>query len=156
MEGWNKNFVLYANIEKNPQIRNIHHKSFIITNNKKQILAIEEKKVVSEKICVGIYSFKSVNDFKKHYFHCKNLIKTREIYVSFIVKSMLSENNLFLTSEVKNYEDYGSFADWLKIRSEYRTFFVDLDGVIFINKGKYGKVNWSSKNTIISKNVQIF
>jgi len=152
---YNKNFVLYANIEKNPQIRNIHHKSFIITNNKKQILDIEEKKVVSEKICVGIYSFKSVNDFKKHYFNCKNLIKNREIYVSFIVKSMLSENNLFLTSEVKNYEDYGSFSDWLKIRSKYRTFFVDLDGVVFINKGKYGKENWNSKNILIKKNIEI-
>ena len=52
---------------------------------------------------------------------------------------MLSENNLFLNSEVRNYEDYGSFSDWLKIRSKYRTFFVDLDGVIFLNKGKYGK-----------------
>jgi len=152
---YNKNFVLFANIEKNPQIRNIHHKSFIISNNKKQILNIEEKKVVSEKICVGIYSFKSVNDFNKHFYHCKRSIKNKELYISFIVKSMLSDNNLFLTSEVKNYEDYGSFSDWLKIRSDYRTFFVDLDGVIFINKGKYGKVNWSSKNKIIVKNVEI-
>ncbi len=150
-----KNFVLFANIEKNPQIRNIHHKSFIITNSKKQILNIEEKKVVSEKICVGIYSFKSVEDFKKHYFLCKKSIKNKEIFISFIVKSMISENNLFLTSEVKNYEDYGSFLDWLKIRSIYRTFFVDLDGVIFYNKGKYGKKNWDTKNFIIRKNVEI-
>jgi hypothetical protein len=150
----NKNFVFYADIEKNTQVQNIHHKSFLLINNKNQILNIEEKKVVSEKICVGIYSFKSVNDFKKHYNFCKNKFQKQEIFISFIVKSMLAENNLFLTSEVINYEDYGSFSDWLKIRARYRTYFVDLDGVIFINKGKYGKKNWNSKNVLINENIE--
>jgi hypothetical protein len=151
----NKNFVLYADIEKNIQIGNIHQKSFLLTNNQNQILNIEEKKVVSEKICVGIYSFRSVNDFEKHYYFCKKKFRNKEIFISYIVKSMLAENNLFLTSEVKNYEDYGSFSDWIKIRAKYRTFFVDLDGIIFINKGKYGKKNWNSRDVLINKNIEI-
>ena len=47
-----------------------------------------------------------------------------------------------------------SLTDWLSIRRKYRTFFVDLNGVVFKNKGKYGKKNWDTKNEIIKKNVK--
>ena len=67
---------------------------------------------------------------------------------------MINSNNLFLYTEGINYEDYGTFTDWLSIRRKYRTFFVDLDGVVFKNKGKYGKKNWDTKNEIIKKNAK--
>ena len=50
---------------------------------------------------------------------------------------MINSNDLFLYTEGIKYEDYGTFTDWLSIRRKYRTFFVDLDGVVFKNKGKY-------------------
>jgi hypothetical protein len=148
-----KNFIVFLNISKNPEISNIHQKSFIELNNKKQIINIEEKKIISDKICVGLYSFQSANDFKKHYKNCRNKIKNSEIFVSLVVKNMLNENNLFTCIEAKKYEDYGTFEDWLNIRKKYRTFFVDLDGVVFLNKGKYGKKNWNTKNQTIENNV---
>ena len=151
----NKNFVMYCDIKKNPEIRNIHQKSFLITNTKKQLINIEEKKIVSDKICVGLYSFKSTKDFIIHYKHCHKKILLKETYVSHIVKSMITDNQLFLAYEVQNYEDYGSFVDWLRIRKNYRTFFVDIDGVIFLNKGQFGRKNWNSKNIIIKENKNI-
>ena len=144
-----KNFIVFIDISKNPEISNVHQKSFIDLNNKKQIMNIEEKKIISEKICVGLYSFQSAKDFEKHYQICKNKIKNSEIFVSIVVKNMLNENFLFTCTEAKEYEDYGTFEDWLIIRKKYRTFFVDLDGVIFLNKGKYGKKNWNTKNQLI-------
>ena len=66
---------------------------------------------------------------------------------------MINSNNLFLYTKGLNYEDYGTFTDWLTVRRKYRTFFVDLDGVVFRNKGKYGRNSWDTKNEIIKKNV---
>tara|TARA_B110000971_G_scaffold151309_1_gene154510 strand:- start:209 stop:1279 length:1071 start_codon:yes stop_codon:yes gene_type:complete len=150
-----KNFVLYCDVKKNSEIQNIHQKSFLITNDKNQLINIEEKKIISDKICVGLYSFKSTNDFIKHYKNCHINISLKETYVSYIVKSMIADNHLFLASEAIDYEDYGTFADWLRIRRDYRTFFVDIDGVIFLNKGKYGKKNWDTKDEVIKDNVNI-
>ncbi len=149
----NKNFVAGVDISKHPEVSNIHQKSFLRLNNKKQIIDIEEKKIISDKICIGLYSFGSAKDFKKHYKNCSTNVKNKEIYLSFIVKSMINSDNLFLYTEGSNYEDYGTFTDWLQVRRKYRTFFVDLDGVIFKNKGKYGKKNWDTKNEVIKKNV---
>ena len=52
---------------------------------------------------------------------------------------MINSNNLFLYTKGSKYEDYGTFSDWLLVRRKYRTFFVDLDGIVFKNKGKYGR-----------------
>tara|TARA_Y100000992_G_C21263469_1_gene492600 strand:+ start:715 stop:1782 length:1068 start_codon:yes stop_codon:yes gene_type:complete len=149
----NKNFVAGVDISEHPEVSNIHQKSFLRLNNKNQIIDIEEKKIISDKICIGLYSFSSANEFIVHYKNCSKNIRNKEIYLSFIVKSMINENNLFLYTEGSSYEDYGTFTDWLQVRRKYRTFFVDLDGVVFKNKGKYGKNNWDTKNEIIKKNV---
>ena len=150
----NKNFVAGVDISKHPEIYNIHQKSFLKLNNKNQIIDIEEKKIISDKICIGLYSFGSANDFISHFKNCSRNIKSKEIYLSFVVKSMINSNNLFLYTEGINYEDYGTFTDWLSIRRKYRTFFIDLDGVVFKNKGKYGKKNWNTKNEVIKKNTK--
>ena len=150
-----KNFIVFIDISKNPEISNVHQKSFIDLNNKKQIINIEEKKIISDKICVGLYSFHSAKDFEENYKSCRNKIKGSEIFVSLVVKNMLNNNNLFTCTEAKRYEDYGTFEDWLIIRKKYRTFFVDLDGVVFLNKGKYGKINWNTKNQLIENNANL-
>ena len=150
----NKNFIAGVDISEHPEVYNIHQKSFLRLNNKNQIIDIEEKKIISDKICIGLYSFSSAQDFIEHYKNCSKNIKNKEIYLSFVVKSMINANNLFLYTKGRNYEDYGTFTDWLRIRKKYRTFFVDLDGVVFKNKGKYGLKNWASKNEIIKKNVE--
>ena len=149
----NKNFIAGVDISKHPEISNIHQKSFLRLNNKDQIIDIQEKKIISDTICIGLYSFDSAEDFIKHFKICYKNIKNKEIYLSFIVKSMINSNNLFLYTKGLNYEDYGTFTDWLTVRRKYRTFFVDLDGVVFRNKGKYGRNSWDTKNEIIKKNV---
>ena len=49
----NKNFIAGVDISKHPEISNIHQKSFLKLNNKNQIIDIEEKKIISDKICIG-------------------------------------------------------------------------------------------------------
>ena len=150
----NKNFIAGVDISEHPEVYNIHQKSFLRLNNKNQIIDIEEKKIISDKICIGLYSFASAQDFINHFRNCSKNINNKEIYLSFVVKSMINANNLFLYMRGSNYEDYGTFTDWLRIRKKYRTFFVDLDGVVFKNRAKYGAKNWATKDNIIKKNVK--
>ena len=150
----NTNFITGVDISEHPEVYNIHQKSFLRLNNKNQIIDIEEKKIISDKICIGLYSFSSAKDFIKHYENCSKNIKNNEIYLSYVVKSMINDNHLFLYTKGSNYEDYGTFTDWLRIRKKYRTFFVDLDGVVFRNKGKYGLKNWGTVNEPIKKNIE--
>lgn len=151
---FNKNFVLYFDINNKNEIDKINQKSFIIRNTLGHITNIEEKKIISDKICVGLYAFNTVEKFKKYYQFCKKNIFKNEIYISYLVKSAINNNELFFSSEVTHYEDYGTYKDWLKIRKKYRTYFVDLDGVLFVNKGKYGRKNWFTKNIYIKKNLK--
>jgi len=150
----NKNFIAGVDISEHPEVYNIHQKSFLRLNNKNQIIDIEEKKIISDKICIGLYSFISAQDFVNHFRKCSKHIKNFEIYISFVVKSMINANSLFSYMRGSNYEDYGTFTDWLRIRKKYRTFFVDLDGVVFKNQAKYGAKNWSTRDNIIKKNVE--
>lgn len=150
----NSNFLGGVNLNKNPEIQSLTMKSFIKLNTQNQITDIVEKRIVSEHICVGLYSFSSEKLFLKAYSNCKKIIKNTELYLSFIAKYLINENYLFKYVECKNYEDYGTFKDWLIIRRKYRSFFVDIDGVVFKNKGKFGVNNWYSKNVLLKKNVK--
>lgn len=148
------NFIGCVNLNKNTNIQNLHMKSFVKINKKNQITDIIEKKIVSENICVGLYAFSSEKLFFKAYFECKKIVKDFELYLSILVRYLINDNYLFNYMECTDYEDYGTFDDWLLIRDKYRTFFTDLDGVIFKNKGKYGRKNWYTHNEILTNNVK--
>lgn len=150
----NSNFLGGVNLNKNLEVQSLKMKSFIKLNFQNQIIDIIEKRIVSEHICVGLYSFSNEKLFLKAYSNCKKFIKNTELYLSFLVKYLINENYLFKYVECENYEDYGTFKDWLIIRRKYRSFFVDIDGVVFKNKGKFGVNNWYSKNILLKKNVK--
>jgi hypothetical protein len=150
-----RNFIFGLGLDKFSHIRNIHQKSFIKINNKKKIIDIVEKKIISSLICVGLYSFSSVKSFVSSYKTCCKIYKINknELFVSIIARYLINQNYIFDYFQCKEYEDYGTFEDWLVIRNKYRSFFVDLDGVIFVNKGKYGLNNWNTKNYYLKKNI---
>ena len=51
-----------------------------------------------------------------------------------------------------DYSDWGTFAEW-KIEQEKRaTYFVDFDGVLIKNSGKYGLTNWSNNFAVLNEN----
>ena len=52
-----------------------------------------------------------------------------------------------------DYEDWGTINEWLKIQNKMTTYFIDVDGVIFKNSGKYGLINWCNNDNLIESNV---
>lgn len=149
------NSITGYDLHKHPNINNIPQKSFLIVNEQNIIQDIIEKRVVSNIICLGVYSFESAELFKKAYLELqKNDIKG-EMYISHVISYLLSSKNIiFEALEAKEYEDWGTLKEWQQVQKDYRTYFCDVDGVLMKNCGKYGSCNWSNNKEIIFENVE--
>jgi len=106
---------------------NAGNKSYVITDNKNNIVNIAEKDVISNLFCCGLYGFESAHKYLEYY----DLIKDRKnIYVSHVIHSMLLGGENFKLKRACDFSDWGTLDDWNKFRGRYKTLFVDIDGVI--------------------------
>lgn len=140
------------------EINRLSAKSFLIVNEKGIITDIIEKEIKSEFICVGMYGFESSLDFCKAYESISknsDWTKCSEIYISHVISYMIGTRKyVFMYAPVANYEDWGTMDDWHLIQLEKQTYFLDYDGVIVKNVGKYGISNWENSNEIIEENIK--
>lgn len=143
------NFIVGADLNKF-SVSNIQNKSYII-NQDSIIKTIEEKQVISSIICVGVYGFDSATDFCETY-ELLNKNNNSELYVSLIIKQQLL-NKEFKLILCDNYEDWGTLVEWEKIQKTKSTYFIDIDGVILRNYGKYGSKNWSNTTEPLIENI---
>ena len=148
------NAIVGFDLNKNPEIANIPAKSFLIVNEQNIIQDIIEKQVVSKCICLGVYMFEKASDFITCYDKLYNKGVKGEMYVSHIISYMLNFNNVIFTAILADsFEDWGTLAEWQKVQKKYRTYFVDVDGVILKNSGKYGIINWSNNKAVLEENI---
>lgn len=149
----NNNLVGY-DLKMHKDISNIPGKSFILLNDKNIVLDIIEKEIVSNIICLGIYMFKNVQDFISAYEELiENDIKG-EMFVSHVVSYMIAKGHIFYSSLAENYEDWGTLMEWQQVQKDFRTYFVDVDGVLIKNCGKYGSINWSNNKEVLADNIK--
>lgn len=148
------NFIVGYDLHKHPDISNIPGKSFLIVNDQNIIEDIIEKKVVSNIICLGVYAFEDVELFKNGY---KTLVENKingEMFISHVISYLLSTGkHIFTNEEATGYEDWGTLSEWKEVQKNFRTYFVDVDGVLIKNSGKYGTVNWSNNRELLHDNL---
>jgi len=150
------NFICGAKIKKF-NIKEICNKSFIIHNENDIVQDIQEKNVVSDTVCVGVYSL-AVDDFISSYerisqspaFHYKN-----EMYVSHIISHLMNAGIDFHYVEAEEFIDWGTLDAWREEQDKYKTYFFDIDGVLLHNTGKYGKRNWYNTLDPIEENLSL-
>lgn len=148
------NFVVGYSLEKHSNVSNISQKSFLIFNENNLLVDIIEKRIVSDTICLGIYSFCDSTQFIKCYNELLKKGVESELYVSHIISYMISKYNTpFEVFFADDFCDYGTISEWKNIYEKMKTFFVDFDGVLIKNSGKYGKINWSNNNQFIEENI---
>jgi len=129
-----------------PEVLN---KSYIVLHNDTSIVKkVIERRVVSSIICTGVYGFASVDRFFQTYIDCENL------YLSNMISTVADLDRVHFI-KCSEYEDWGTLARWNKYKKKHRTFFVDIDGVVVVNRGKYGKATWDAPPIVLEKNVQI-
>ena len=148
------NSISSYDIHKQPNISNIPGKSFLIVNNQGIIEDIIEKRVVSNIICLGVYAFEDIELFKKAYLELQSKNISGELYISHVISYILSQKcTTFTALEAYNYEDWGTLFEWQVVQYNYRTYFVDVDGVLLKNCGRYGSINWSNNRNVLKENV---
>lgn len=150
------NFIVGYNIDKHRDVTNIPGKSFLISNEQRIISDIVEKKVVSNIICLGVYGFESADAFKNSYLELAKNELSGELFVSHVISYILSSKmGIFVQVEADAYEDWGTLSEWTQVQRKSRTYFVDVDGVIMKNCGKYGATNWYNNREVLSKNAEV-
>lgn len=139
------------------EITRLRQKSFLIVNDQSIIVDIIEKSVKSKYVCVGLYSFASTEQFCDAYNALRqNNLSDGEIYISHVISYLIGTGKcMFQLEEVRSYDDWGTGDEWLQEQAKYRTYFVDLDGVLCRNRGKYGAKNWSNDFELLEENVDV-
>lgn len=150
----NMNYVLGLDIQKiGQEINRLQSKSFLKVNNQGYITNIIEKKIISDVVCIGFYVFRDSEMFKLAYQELSDSFEG-ELYLSHIIShQILTKNEIFSYKNSSIFEDYGTLEDWKLIQSKFKTYFVDYDGVLVRNKGKYGIENWETIDEPIKENL---
>ena len=149
-----KNFIVGYDIDIHRDVSSIPAKSFIIANEQNIILDIVEKKVVSNIICLGIYGFSDAEVFKNAYLEMTTLYSQKEMFLSHVISRLISQKDtVFELVYAENYEDWGTLAEWQATQEKFRTYFVDVDGVLMKNCGQYGSFNWDNNDIVLEDNV---
>ncbi len=152
------NFVIGMNIE-NREVSRLAAKSFIKVNEAGLITDIIEKRVKSNLISLGVYGFESAALFEDAYRRLNGddaaELVGGELYVSHVIAYCIGSNKAsFSYYEAGTFEDWGTLEDWLKVQRRHATYFVDVDGVVMKNCGRYGRVNWGNNEEMLPENVK--
>ena len=143
------NFMCYYDLNNTKSI-NPSNKSYIKINDEGYISDIVEKKVMSHTFGCGSYSFQSSDDYCEYF---EQLSDNSNLYLSDIIKQMISDGVKFKPVEVADYVDWGTKEDWFRYLRQYKTLFVDIDGTLVKSSGKYTKPYWGETEGI-TKNIE--
>jgi len=147
-------YICYSNLQEYSEI-NPANKSYIIMNEQGAITDIVEKNIVSQTFNVGGYYFAKTSDFIQAY---ENLVKKesdKELYLSNLVQYLvLNKKEVFFGKKITEYFDWGTIQDWQKYTAKFKTYFFDLDGVIFKNGAQYFKPRWE-ESQFIEENLNV-
>ena len=147
-----ENFVVGKDIREMPHLTNVPGKSFVLKNEQNILTNIIEKSVSSNYISIGLYGFSDSSQYINKYLELSNLISD-EIYPSHIISSLIGEGNIFRYLEADEYHDWGTAKEWRNAALRLSTYLVDIDGVVFKNKGRYGSKNWSGQDVPLISNI---
>lgn len=148
------NFIVSVSLSDFSKISNILGKSFLKINSQGIIQDIVEKNVVSDYICVGVYSFDDSSTFCNAYEYLTKMGFQGELYLSYVVSYLISRGVLFFANPAINYIDWGTIDEWKLEQKKYRTYFIDFDGVLIKNSGRYGTFNWDTNADLLLNNCQ--
>jgi hypothetical protein len=131
---------------------NAINKSYVQLDKMGNVSGIVEKQIVSDQFCCGGYSFASSREFCKRYEQVATTkeVESGEVYISHIIQAMLLDGVVFGVQEVSGYLDWGDARAWREFCGEWKTLFIDIDGLIFECGSEFFEPEWGQSNAIIS------
>jgi len=150
-------FIVGLNVNTfDAEVYRLKSKSFLMVNDQGVVVDIIEKKIRSEHICLGVYGFDRTEKFIHAYESLLQNGARGEIYLSHIISYLIgTKQSVYSYVEATGFEDWGTLQDWRVTQRRHATYFVDIDGVLLKNKGKYGTENWSNTLPVIEENLGV-
>lgn len=145
-----KNSICIYNL-KNMKTVNAVNKSYITVDDLCYVNNIIEKKIISDMFCCGGYEFRSSLDYLEYYEKLKHM---DNLYTSHIIYNMIVDDINFKTIDCEDYLDWGTEDAWLNYTSKFKTYFIDLDGVLVYNSAEFIPPFWG-ETTELPNNVKI-
>lgn len=125
------------------------NKSFVVANENLEVTNIVEKQVISSSFCCGGYSFESTECYQRYF---SRQINDSSLYISHVIYAMLLDGHVFHMMECSEFADWGTEREWMTYIKKYATLFIDIDGVIVKNGGRYFGVTRTNQ-TPLERNV---
>lgn len=126
-------------------ISNPEAKSYAVVDSEGHLINIVEKKIVSSNFCAGGYGFHDASQF------IQEAVKPgkRPNFISEVIfRLILHGKALFTAPEVTRYEDWGTLEAWQRYRTSFRTFFIDVDGILLTNGAQHTSPYWRNAQPI--------
>ena len=140
-------YICSLKIDDKNNVDKLYNKSFIQVNDVNEIINISEKNIISDKICIGGYSFSSTDLFIKL---LSNLdITNKNLFISHIIYQGIINEISFNSYNVTKYYDWGTLDDWNKYKNEFKTLFIDIDGTLFLNSSEHFTPKWGDSEPIL-------
>lgn len=124
---------------------NARNKSYIEVNGDGHLTNIVEKRIVNSTFCAGGYSFDDAALFLTYF---DQLRDSPDLYISHLVYAMILDGIVFRHRFVTDYVDWGTVREWDAYKRHYSTLFVDLDGTLVVNSGRYSQPGWGETEGI--------
>lgn len=106
------NYVCTTRIADHDVLIKLSAKSFVIANDQRIITDIVEKRVVSDKFCVGGYKFESAIEYCAAFEQITERKVQQELFVSHVIQQMLLNGSIFVDNQVVGYHDVGTAHGW--------------------------------------------
>jgi hypothetical protein len=134
---------------------NASNKSYAVCDSSGLISNIEEKKVVSNTFSTGGYFFTDPKEFCRAFDELRTQVSGREIYVSMLINHMIfSHKAKFKIKQISEYDDIGTYTEWIAFKEKTKAYFIDIDGVIVKNGGEFFKPYWGETEGI-PENIEV-
>lgn len=144
--------VVTLKIKPDSDIRRLQQKCFAKTTSEFEIIELVEKKVVSNEIVIGGYSFNCAKSLVDAY-NQLSMLNPKSLFLSDAINYLIYHGDEFVTLQATDYEDWGTIHEWKEYCSRFKNIFVDIDGVVFENGSKAMKPIWGDQEPI-RKNVE--
>ena len=145
------NVITFVDLAKYPKVV-ASNKSFLKFGYGRILENIVEKKIISSLINVGCVRFESLSDFLSA---AKSIESYGEIYLSDVVRVMLAEGAIFSGVNASEFEDWGTLTEWRAFTESFKTYFVDLDGVVVSNENPLSNSGGWSRFEPIQSNIDV-
>lgn len=145
-----ENALAYADLSVFPRV-SAPSKSFLEIGAADVVSNFVEKRVISNFFSVGLTKFGRISDVLDAARTLKS--GTSELYVSDLVRSMMRNGIDFKARQILEYEDWGTLRDWLEFVKSYKTLFVEIDGIVNFDFGRFSLKEQSHSMNPIIENV---